>query len=115
MDEAGVVAHSEVDENLVAAACDTCGVDEATAAEKSPSEPGEAARALCGIRRPAPPSLYRGIEIRRLTRTDAALDRGPKRAIPLGAIDAVFITVNTSSSRTGFSSELTLESLGFCR
>jgi hypothetical protein len=40
---------------------------------------------------------------------------GPKRPIPLGAIDAVFVTVNTSSSRTGFSSELTLESLGFCR
>ena len=63
----------------------------------------------------SPGSLYRGIEIRRLTRTDAALDRGPKRAIPLGAIDALFVTVNTSSSRTGFSSELTLESLGFCR
>jgi len=40
---------------------------------------------------------------------------GPKRAIPLAAIDSVFVTVNTSSSRTGFSSELTLESLGFCR
>jgi hypothetical protein len=40
---------------------------------------------------------------------------GAKRAIPLGAIDALFVTVNTSSSRTGFSSELTLGSLGFCR
>jgi hypothetical protein len=40
---------------------------------------------------------------------------GPRRTIPLGAIDALFVTVNTSSSRTGFSSELTLESLGFCR
>ena len=40
---------------------------------------------------------------------------GAKRPIPLGAIDALFVTVNTSSSRTGFSSELTLESLGFCR
>jgi hypothetical protein len=40
---------------------------------------------------------------------------GPKREIPLAALDALFVTVNTSSSRTGFSSELTLESLGFCR
>jgi hypothetical protein len=40
---------------------------------------------------------------------------GTKRAIPLASIDALFVTVNTSSSRTGFSSELTLESLGFCR
>ncbi len=40
---------------------------------------------------------------------------GPKRAIPLATLDALFVTVNTSSSRTGFSSELTLESLGFCR
>jgi hypothetical protein len=40
---------------------------------------------------------------------------GPKRPIPLAAIDALFVTVNTSSSRTGFSAEMTLESLGFCR
>jgi hypothetical protein len=40
---------------------------------------------------------------------------GPKRPIPLAAIDALFITVNTASSRTGFSSELTVDSLGFCR
>jgi len=40
---------------------------------------------------------------------------GPRRPIPLAAIDALFVTVNTSSSRTGFESELTLESLGFCR
>jgi hypothetical protein len=40
---------------------------------------------------------------------------GEKRPIPLASVDALFVTVNTSSSRTGFSSELTLESLGFCR
>jgi hypothetical protein len=40
---------------------------------------------------------------------------GAKRPIPFASIDALFISVNTSSSRTGFSSELTLESLGFCR
>jgi hypothetical protein len=40
---------------------------------------------------------------------------GEKRPIRLGSIDALFLTVNTSSSRTGFSAELTLESLGFCR
>ena len=40
---------------------------------------------------------------------------GPRRAIPLATIDALFVTVNTSSSRTGFSAEMTLESLGFCR
>jgi len=40
---------------------------------------------------------------------------GPKRPIPLTTVDALFITVNTSSSRTGFSAEMTLESLGFCR
>jgi hypothetical protein len=40
---------------------------------------------------------------------------GTRREIPLASIDALFVTVNTSSSRTGFSSELTLDSLGFCR
>jgi hypothetical protein len=40
---------------------------------------------------------------------------GEKRPIPLASIDALFVTVNTSSSRTGFSSEMTIESLGFCR
>lgn len=40
---------------------------------------------------------------------------GPKRPIPLASIDALFVTVNTSSSRTGFSSEMTLDSIGFCR
>jgi hypothetical protein len=40
---------------------------------------------------------------------------GSKRAIPLASIDALFVTVNTSSSRTGFSAEMTLDSLGFCR
>ncbi|MGH9322287.1 MAG: PHP domain-containing protein [Vicinamibacteria bacterium] len=40
---------------------------------------------------------------------------GEKRAIPLRAIDALFITVNTSSSRTGFSTELSLDAIGFCR
>lgn len=40
---------------------------------------------------------------------------GPKRPIPLASIDAIFITVNTSSSLTGFSSEVTLDSLAFCR
>jgi hypothetical protein len=40
---------------------------------------------------------------------------GEKRRIPLSSIDALFVTVNTSSSRTGFRAELTLDSLGFCR
>jgi hypothetical protein len=40
---------------------------------------------------------------------------GEKRAIPLASIDAIFLTVNTSSSRTGFPAELALDSLGFCR
>ncbi len=40
---------------------------------------------------------------------------GPKRPIPLTSIDALFVSVNTSSSKTGFSSELALEFLGFCR
>ena len=40
---------------------------------------------------------------------------GAKRPIPLAAVDALFVTVNTSSSRTGFSAEMTLESLGLCR
>jgi hypothetical protein len=40
---------------------------------------------------------------------------GAKRPIPLASVDALFVTVNTSSSRTGFSAEMTLESLGLCR
>jgi hypothetical protein len=40
---------------------------------------------------------------------------GERRAVPLADIDALFLTVNTSSARTGFSSELTLSKLGFCR
>jgi hypothetical protein len=40
---------------------------------------------------------------------------GQRRPIPLASIDALFVTVNTSSSRTGFSAELTLDALGFCR
>lgn len=40
---------------------------------------------------------------------------GDRRAVPLRDIDALFIEVNTSSSRTGFSSRLTLSKLGFCR
>jgi hypothetical protein len=40
---------------------------------------------------------------------------GERRTIPLSRIDAVFLTVNTANSRTGFSSELTISKLGFCR
>jgi hypothetical protein len=40
---------------------------------------------------------------------------GDRRAVPLADIDALFVAVNTSSSRTGFSSRLTLSKLGFCR
>ncbi len=40
---------------------------------------------------------------------------GERDTIPLAALDAMFIAVNTSSSRTGFSSELTLSEVGWCR
>jgi hypothetical protein len=40
---------------------------------------------------------------------------GEERSLPLSKIDAVFVTVNTANSRTGFSAELTLAKLGFCR
>ena len=40
---------------------------------------------------------------------------GERRNVPLSKIDAAFVTVNTASSRTGFSSELTIAKLGFCR
>ncbi|GMR23575.1 MAG: hypothetical protein BMS9Abin37_2017 [Acidobacteriota bacterium] len=40
---------------------------------------------------------------------------GERDSIPLAEIDAIFIAVNTSSSRTGFSSELTLTEIGWCR
>ena len=40
---------------------------------------------------------------------------GERDSIPLAEIDAVFIAANTSSSRTGFSSELTLMEMGWCR
>ena len=40
---------------------------------------------------------------------------GGREEIPLSEIDALFIIVNTSNSRTGFSSELRLQKLGACR
>jgi hypothetical protein len=39
---------------------------------------------------------------------------GGRETIPLDSIDSFFITVNTSSSRTGFSSSLTIKEMGFC-
>ena len=38
-----------------------------------------------------------------------------REAIPLEEIDALFITSNTSSSRTGISSGLTIKEMGFYR
>lgn len=40
---------------------------------------------------------------------------GAREPIPLAEVDAIFIAVNTSSSRTGFSAALTLERVGWCR
>lgn len=40
---------------------------------------------------------------------------GERTPIPLSEVDAMFVAVNTSSSYTGFSSELTLSELGWCR
>ena len=40
---------------------------------------------------------------------------GERDTIQLAEVDAMFITVNTSSSRTGFTSELTLMEVGWCR
>ncbi len=40
---------------------------------------------------------------------------GERDTIPLAELDAMFIAVNTSSSRTGFSSKLTLSEIGWCR
>ena len=40
---------------------------------------------------------------------------GSRGEIPLSEIDALFVAVNTSNSRTGFSSELRLQKLGACR
>jgi len=40
---------------------------------------------------------------------------GERKPIPLSEVDALFVTVNTSSSYTGFSSQLTLSELGWCR
>ena len=40
---------------------------------------------------------------------------GGREEIPLSEIEALFITVNTSNSRTGFSSTLRLQKLGACR
>ena len=40
---------------------------------------------------------------------------GERDTIPLAEVDAMFIAVNTASSRTGFSSELTLSKVGWCR
>ena len=34
--------------------------------------------------------------------------------IPLAEIDSFFITVNTSSTATGFGSSITIDELGFC-
>jgi hypothetical protein len=38
---------------------------------------------------------------------------GGREPIPLETIDSLFITVNTSNSRTGFSSEFTVKEMGF--
>ena len=38
-----------------------------------------------------------------------------RESIPLAKIDSFFITVNTWSTRTGFSSSLTIKEAGFCR
>lgn len=40
---------------------------------------------------------------------------GGREPLPLARIGAVFLTVNTSSSQTGFSSELTVHEMGWCR
>jgi hypothetical protein len=40
---------------------------------------------------------------------------GEPREIPLASIDSLFVTANTSSSRTGFSAGLEIRTLGFCR
>jgi hypothetical protein len=38
-----------------------------------------------------------------------------RESIPLAEIDAFFITLNTWSTQTGFSSKLTIKEMGFCR
>jgi hypothetical protein len=40
---------------------------------------------------------------------------GLREPPPLGGLDALFVTVNTSSSQTGFGGALTVTSLGGCR
>jgi hypothetical protein len=39
---------------------------------------------------------------------------GGREPVPLATIDSLFITVNTSNSQTGFSSEFAIREAGFC-